>query len=154
MNDMQPIIPAWPVGNGEMAGLIHAHDWSATPLGPIEGWSERLKAAVDLMLAAPQPVYVAWGPENVSLYNDAYVPILGDKHPGGLGRPYQDLWREIWDDYRPLIEATMAGEAHLVRRPAGAPSRAARPADKLVLLLLDAAARRGRQGGRLLLCCD
>jgi len=115
------------LATGEMARRIRAHDWAHTPLGPFEGWSERLKAAVDLMLAAPQPVYVAWGPESVSLYNDAYIPILGAKHQDALGRPYRNLWPEIWDEYRPLIEATMAGEAQLfVDRPvplAGRPDR-------------------------------
>jgi putative CocE/NonD family hydrolase len=37
-------------GKSEMADLIRAHDWSATPLGPLEGWSETLIATVNLML--------------------------------------------------------------------------------------------------------
>jgi signal transduction histidine kinase len=31
-----------------MAALIRAHNWSATPLGPIEDWSETLLATVNL----------------------------------------------------------------------------------------------------------
>ena len=31
---------------GVMAGLVAAKDWSATPLGPIEGWSASLRMAV------------------------------------------------------------------------------------------------------------
>ncbi len=111
-----------------MGARIHAHDWAETPLGPIEGWPQSLRTAVDLMLAARQPVYVAWGPGLTSLYNDGYVPILGTKHPGALGAPYAELFAEIWDEYRPIVEATMAGEAqHFVDRPvalAGRPGQA------------------------------
>ena len=28
-----------------------------------------------------------WGREFVALYNDAYAPTIGDKHPKALGRP-------------------------------------------------------------------
>ncbi len=101
-----------------MGARIRAHDWAATPLGPLESWPPSLRTAVDLLLAARQPVYVAWGPELTSLYNDGYIPILGAKHPDGLGQPYAALFAEIWDEYRPLAEATLAGEAqYFVDRP-------------------------------------
>jgi len=95
-----------------MAERIRAFDWSGTPLGPLDGWPQSLRTAVDLMLAARQPVYVAWGVEVTSLYNDGYIPILGTKHPDALAKSYRELWAEIWDEYRPVVEATMAGEAH------------------------------------------
>ena len=37
-------------GQSEMAARIRAHNWSRTPLGPIEDWSETLLATVNLML--------------------------------------------------------------------------------------------------------
>jgi len=116
-----PVRKVWPgfPEAGEMAALVRAHDWSATPLGPIEAWPQSLKTAVDLMLGSRQPVYVAWGPELTSLYNDGYIPIVGAKHPTGLGKPFDELWSEIREEYRPLVEAVMAGEAqHFVDRPA------------------------------------
>jgi PAS domain S-box-containing protein len=63
------------------------------------------------MLASKQPVYIAWGPDLTSLYNDGYLPIVGSKHPTGLGQPFATLWAEIWDDFRPFVEKTLAGEA-------------------------------------------
>ena len=46
------------------------------------------------------------------LYNDAYRPILGDKHPAALGRPGPEVWAEIWDDIGPMFERRRrAGEA-------------------------------------------
>jgi PAS domain S-box-containing protein len=74
------------------------------------------------MLASQHPVYIAWGAELTSLYNDRYVPILGPQHPETLGKPYQEAWQEIWDEYRPIVAATMAGEAqHLIDRPVALP---------------------------------
>ena len=116
-----PAREVWPgfPDHGEMAALVRAHDWSATPLGPVEAWPQSLRTAIDLMLGSRHPVYVAWGPELTSLYNDAYLPIVGAKHPVGLGQPFNELWSEIRDEYRPLVEAVMAGEAqHFVDRPA------------------------------------
>ena len=111
-----------------MVGRIRAHDWAATSLGPIEGWPERLKAVVDLALAAQQPMSVCWGPDNVSIYNDACVRALGARHPAALGRPCRDVWAEIWDEFRPVVAAVMAGEAQsFVDRPVATTGRADQP---------------------------
>lgn len=96
-----------------MRERIAAFDWARTPLGAREHWPAALRHAVELMLALPQPGYIGWGPTLVSLYNDAYVAVLGDKHPGALGRSYHDLWQEIDADYRAALDATLAGEAQL-----------------------------------------
>jgi PAS domain S-box-containing protein len=99
-------------GGGETGALIRAHDWAPTPLGPLTTWPHSLRTAVALMLAARQPVYVAWGPQLTSLYNDGYIPICGSKHPTAMGRPYAEMWREIWDSFRPIVDSTLRGESH------------------------------------------
>jgi PAS domain S-box-containing protein len=105
-------------GGGEMGALIRAHDWGGTPLGPPERWPSELKTAVGLMLGATQPVYIAYGPELTSLYNDGYLPIVGTKHPAGFGVPFAKLWEEIWADFEPIVVATLAGDAqHFVNLP-------------------------------------
>ena len=101
---------AFLAGGGEMGDLIGAHDWSATPLGPIEGWPEALRTLVGLMVRTRQPAYLAWGPEQISLYNDGYLPILGAKHPASLGQPAHLLWAEIWETLGPLNARVLAGE--------------------------------------------
>jgi PAS domain S-box-containing protein len=101
-----------------MGAAIRAFDWTATPLGAPSAWPSALKTAVGLMLGASQPVYIAFGPDLMSLYNDGYLPIVGTKHPAGLGTPFAQLWSEIWDDFQPIVEATMAGQAqHFVDLP-------------------------------------
>jgi PAS domain S-box-containing protein len=98
-------------GGGAMGALIRCHDWSATPLGTLESWPMSLKTAVSLVLRAQQPMFIGWGPGYISLYNDGYIPILGDKHPDALGHSMAEVWSEIWDELRPLNEAVMRGDS-------------------------------------------
>jgi hypothetical protein len=97
--------------DGVMGRLIRAHDWCLTPIGSIDHWPRSLKTAVGLMLQARQPAYVAWGPDQTSLYNDGYIPILGSKHPNGLGQPAKLLWSEIWDTLGPINASVLSGHA-------------------------------------------
>jgi PAS domain S-box-containing protein len=92
-------------GNSEMAGRIRAHNWSKTPLGPIEGWSETLLATVNLMLHSPFPTILSWGEEMVFLYNDAAISTLTVKHPKALGAHYRDVFHEAWDLVSADLEA-------------------------------------------------
>ncbi len=118
----------WLRASGEMAERIRAFDWAATPLGPIDHWPQSLRTLVGLMLAGGQPAYLAWGPALTSLYNDGYIAILGSKHPQGLGKPYAELWAEIWDEFRPVVDAAMAGEAQYFEDyPVALVGRAERP---------------------------
>ena len=71
------------VGNGEMATLMRAKDWTQTPLGPPEQWPEALKVATRILLTSRFEMWLGWGPEIAFLYNDAYRPTLGLKHPDG-----------------------------------------------------------------------
>ncbi len=91
------------VGTSEMASRIREKDWAATALGPMEGWSETLVSSVNLMLAVPTPVQVFWGPELITLYNDALIPFVQGRHPECLGRPA----RVVWDDAWPLVGADL-----------------------------------------------
>jgi PAS domain S-box-containing protein len=56
-------------------------------------------------------MFVAWGPELTFIYNDSYAEILGNKHPNAFGRPFEQVWSEIWGDISPLVEAALSGEA-------------------------------------------
>ncbi len=73
-------------GPSEMAARVLAFDWSATPLGPAETWPESLRTAVGICLSSQLPMFVWWGPELINIYNDAYAPVLGKRHPDALGR--------------------------------------------------------------------
>jgi len=99
---------------GEMGKRIRSFDWSATPVGPIEGWPEPLKTAVRICIGSRHPMVVWWGRSDLTqFYNDAYISFLGDgKHPIWLGRSARDCWSEIFHIVGPMLESVFAtGEA-------------------------------------------
>jgi hypothetical protein len=91
------------VGGGELGALIRAHDWSRTELGPIASWPQSLLTAVDVCLNSRFPMVVFWGPSLLTLYNDAYRPSFGAKHPRVLGAPAATLWPEAWHLLGPMM---------------------------------------------------
>lgn len=90
-----------------MGDRIRSYDWSTTPLGPIENWSQSLRTCVRIMLTSRQPIWIGWGRELIKLYNDPYKAIVGGKHPDALGKPASEVWREIWDDIDPMLRQVM-----------------------------------------------
>jgi signal transduction histidine kinase/ActR/RegA family two-component response regulator len=107
------VVPAltFLANGGQTGALMRAHDWSSSPLGPPESWPQSLRSIVGMLLNSKFPMFIAWGPELGFLYNDPYAEILGDKHPAALGRRFQSIWAEIWNDILPSIEQAMAGHA-------------------------------------------
>jgi PAS domain S-box-containing protein len=97
-------------GDGGMRVRIRRHDWQQTPLGPIAGWPPALRTAVEMMLHSAFPMFLAWGPDLTFLYNDAYVPLLGQKHGRALGERFCDLWAEVWKEMVPLIDRALSGK--------------------------------------------
>ncbi len=87
----------------DLAELIRTHDWASTSLGPMQQWPTCLRIAVDLMLPSTAQIVMFWGEDFVALYNDAYAPTIGNKHPRALGRPARENWSELWDDLEPLL---------------------------------------------------
>ena len=94
---------------GEMGARVQAHDWSRTALGPIEAWPQSLRIALSIVLNSGFPTYLAWGPNLLSFYNDAYAPMLGTK-PEALGRPFPEVWPEAWSTVGPIAARALAGE--------------------------------------------
>ncbi len=86
-----------------MAHLIRTNDWSVTSLGPMEGWEESLLCSVNLMLACAFPSLVFWGDDLVQLYNDAFIPLLAERHPSGLGQRAQECWADAWQIVGPNL---------------------------------------------------
>ncbi|HWV13155.1 MAG TPA: PAS domain S-box protein [Sphingobium sp.] len=111
-----------------IAGMIAAHGpigdltariGSESPLGPVDQWSPALVSTVRLMLSSKAEIVLFWGQDLCALYNEAYAPTIGDKHPGALGRPARENWAELWDDLEPLLLSVLEkGETvHAKDRP-------------------------------------
>ena len=109
---VQPSAAAWLAGGGEMGKLIRAHDWAKSPVGAIESWPQSLRSAVSILVPSKAQIILFWGPELVAIYNDAYRPVLGAKHPDALGVPARRLFSEAWHVLEPLFMGVVnTGEA-------------------------------------------
>ncbi|MFF0000168.1 SpoIIE family protein phosphatase [Streptomyces avermitilis] len=81
---------------GAFGELLAGIDWAATPLGPPESWPGPLVDTLRLMLTSEHGMALYWGAEFTTLYNSGSTPIVGAKHPWALGRPYMDVFPEVW----------------------------------------------------------
>lgn len=48
-------------GEGQMAELTRAYDWSRTPVGPIDTWPDALLISVNTILGSRHPMFLWWG---------------------------------------------------------------------------------------------
>ncbi|MGA2827219.1 MAG: SpoIIE family protein phosphatase [Streptosporangiaceae bacterium] len=98
-------------GDGEMARRMRAYPWRQSALGDPAGWPASLRTACRICLTSRFPMIVWWGEQLRFFYNDAYLPLLGTKHPA-LAKPGEAVWTEIWDIIGPMLTSVMAsGEA-------------------------------------------
>jgi two-component sensor histidine kinase len=98
-----------------MTEMLSAYAWESTPLGPRNTWPASLHTTVDIMMASGHAMCLAWGPERIFLYNEAYAPILGKRHPFAFGVTFAEAWPEIWEEIRPLVDKTFDGETSTFR---------------------------------------
>lgn len=95
-------------GAGEMAERLRAFDWAASALGPISAWPSSFTSTLGIVVSARFPMAIYWAKEGWLFYNDAWSPILGQKHPWALGKSAREVWPEIWDaiepDFRTVLE--------------------------------------------------
>lgn len=96
-------------GGGEMGALMRATDWSQTRLGPLERWPKSLRTMLGVVLGSRFPMLLWWGPDLLHLYNDAYRPILRDKHPRSLAAPAAEVWAEVWEIAGPMARSVQEG---------------------------------------------
>ncbi len=75
----------------------------------MSSWPQSLKSALSLCLGSKFPMALYWGPHFVILYNDAWAPILGARHPAGLGTPGREVWPELWSEIGPQYQSVLDG---------------------------------------------
>ncbi|WP_373515461.1 PAS domain-containing protein [Persicitalea sp.] len=101
-------------GGGEMGQRTRTMDWSQTQLGTPDTWPQGLRTTLGILLNSRFPMFLFWGKDLLCFYNDAYRPSLGNdgKHPHALGQPATEIWTEIWDIIKPLLDQVrLTGEA-------------------------------------------
>ncbi|KAG0338067.1 hypothetical protein BG004_007378 [Podila humilis] len=77
--------------------LVNSKDWRTTGLGPRSSWPPELSMLLPVLMRSASPLAVYWGDQGYLIYNDAWRPILKQKHPLALGAPGATVWSEIWD---------------------------------------------------------
>jgi signal transduction histidine kinase len=98
-------------GGGECGALMRSVEWACTPVGPVSGWPQSLRTALSILLDTSFGMAIAWGPEHVFFYNDAYRPILGStKHPAAMGSRLKDIFPEIWHIIGPMFDGVREGK--------------------------------------------
>ena len=97
-------------GDGEMAVRCRAVDWGTTPLGDVAEWAPALRIAVRTAMECPFPMNLWCGDDKILIYNDAYAPLHGSKHPRALGRACRDVWPEVWPELESMCAAVDRGE--------------------------------------------
>lgn len=100
---------------------VEAFDWAATALGPRSAWPVSLKSMMAMVLAAEQPMLLWWGADLVQIYNDAFAPCLGNRHPAALGQPAVAFWQDVWAVVGGQIEAVLAHGRPTVKEDALVP---------------------------------
>jgi PAS domain S-box-containing protein len=96
-------------GGGQAGQVMRSIDWSKTSIGAVEYWSPSLRMIVSFLLVNRFPLILRWGPNFCQLYNDAFLPMLGKKHPRSMGQPGSECWPEIWHIIEPLIQNVFRG---------------------------------------------
>ena len=94
---------------GAVETLMAHHDWRAAGSGEPGAWEPALQYAVRQLLDSAVPTFIVWGEDETFLYNDAYVPVLGRRHPDALGRPFSAVWPEAYAEVAGAVSQAMAG---------------------------------------------
>jgi hypothetical protein len=109
--------------DGRTQAAHGAVDWSATPLGPVAGWPDELRAAIRTVMPSRVPMVIWWGARMTQLYNDAFTPLIGEKHPRAIGQDAADCYPESWAELGPLARSVLAGEGATYARDLCLPYR-------------------------------
>ena len=96
-------------GGGKMGRLVYEKDWSNSVIGEPGKWPQSLRTTAGIVLNSRFPMFLFWGPQLISFYNDAFRTGLGEngKHPSILGMPGELAWSESWYLIKPFIDRVL-----------------------------------------------
>ncbi|KAK7755408.1 hypothetical protein SLS62_002635 [Diatrype stigma] len=100
--------------------LIRDVDWAKTGFGPMASWPTELRTIVRVMMVDTAPVVLYWGPTNAIIYNEAYMPLIGQKHPSILGMDATEVFLNFGGVFEDIlceqrkVGLTQSGEASML----------------------------------------
>ncbi|KAF5003849.1 hypothetical protein FDECE_9625 [Fusarium decemcellulare] len=77
--------------------VVQSVDWESTSLGPMADWPAQLQQTFNQVVSDSRPIALYWGPDYITIYNEAFSRYCGARHPGRLGRPATDSWPHLKD---------------------------------------------------------
>ncbi|HEY0622671.1 PAS domain S-box protein [Sphingomonas sp.] len=92
-----------------MGRRIAAFDWAGTSVGPIDQWSQSLRAITAFIVNCPVPLVMLWGADGIMIYNDGYSVFAGDRHPRLLGSKVLEGWPEVADFNANVMKVGLSG---------------------------------------------
>jgi signal transduction histidine kinase len=96
------------------AALIAALGQGPSPLPPVDQWPQSLRGALDIVVHAPLPMLLLWGPDLCQLYNDGFARLIRLRHPRAFGLPVHQVWPEHRAFSEPLYQAVLRGESRVL----------------------------------------
>ena len=94
-----------------MGAMLREKDWGKTKFGPMGKWPSSLVSMVSLLINSASPMALWYGKEHLVIYNDAYIPVAGNKHPTCFGESAAKYWGEAWSKMEPIFTDVMNGES-------------------------------------------
>lgn len=86
------MVPAFEAGPESFLDVVQSVDWNTTSLGPMEKWPPELQQTFNQVISDSRAIAIFWGPDYITIYNEAFSKYCGAKHPGLLGRTAIDTW--------------------------------------------------------------
>ncbi|WP_313456421.1 ATP-binding protein [Stenotrophomonas sp.] len=99
-----------PVSNPDQLAyrLLLDSDWAEA--GGLAQAPAELRVLLTTLFDSPEPMWLAWGAQDKHFFfNDAYLPLLGGKLHGAMGRGLQEVWSDVWSDVSEAIDDAFAG---------------------------------------------
>lgn len=93
--------------DGQAYRLLQESAW--VHAGLADSAPAELRTVLTMILDCPEPLWIAWGPDNLFYFNDAFSPWLGNKLDGAMASPVSVVWHDVWDELGSAIADAMAG---------------------------------------------
>lgn len=95
---------------GKFAALAGSVDWSRTALGEPAKWPPALRLTLDIAFNSPLPMLLCWGPERVTVFNQAYAALAGPAHPPAPGGSVPSMMPAPLTAARAAFDQALRGE--------------------------------------------
>lgn len=98
-----------PVSSPDSQAYRLLQDSAWVHAGLADSASAELRTVLTMILDCPEPLWIAWGPDNLFYFNDAFSPWMGNKLDGAMASPVRVVWHDVWDELGGAIADAMAG---------------------------------------------